>query len=311
MVKKFGLGRGLGSLIPDDKDQAEVNFWGDDNINDKQTDQPAETDDELSIKDEHKTIYVDPYSISTSHFQPRKLFEHTALEELVNSIKEHGILEPLIVSPLGKGKYRLIAGERRLRAAKILNLDKVPVIVRSVSEQQRLEMSLIENVQRRDLNPLEEAHAYKRLIDEFNMTQEEVSRHVGKSRSKIANTLRLLTLPDEIKKFIMSGKLSEGHAKVILEVDDPLEQLKLAKSIMQRSISVRDTEKIVKRKKRKTSLPLNKEMQRWESELSQYLQTKVRILPKKRKGGVIQIEYYHEEELLTIFKKILGNKTSE
>ncbi len=311
MVKKFGLGRGLGSLIPDDKDQADINFWGNEQNNTKQAEDEIEDSSAQATGDEHKVIYVDPYSISTSHFQPRQLFEHTALEELVNSIKEHGILEPLIVSPLGKGKYKLIAGERRLRAAKILNLDKVPVIVRSVSEQQRLEMSLIENIQRRDLNPLEEAHAYKRLIDEFNMTQEEVSRHVGKSRSKIANTLRLLTLPEEIQKFIMAGKLTEGHAKVILEIDDPQEQLKLAKSIMQRGISVRDTERIVKGKKKKVPSPVNKKIEKWEKELSQYLQTKVNITPKRRKGGVIQIEYYHEEELSSILKKILNKKIDD
>ncbi len=308
MVKKFGLGRGLGSLIPDDKDQADINFWGDEQVDAKQMKEEMDDSSVQTTGDEHKVIYVDPYSISTSHFQPRQLFEHTALEELVNSIKEHGILEPLIVSPLGKGKYKLIAGERRLRAAKILNLDKVPVIVRSVSEQQRLEMSLIENIQRRDLNPLEEAHAYKRLIDEFNMTQEEVARHVGKSRSKIANTLRLLTLPEEIQKFIISGKLTEGHAKVILEIDDPQEQLKLAKNIMQRGISVRDTERIVREKKKRVSSPVNEKIEKWEKKLSQYLQTKVNITPRRKKGGVIKVEYYHDDELASIIAKILNKK---
>lgn len=295
MSKKFGLGRGLGSLIPsaDDHDFT-PGIEMSDNLN---LDQDQTTD--------HKVIYVDPYNISTSHFQPRQLFEHSSLEELVNSIKQHGILEPLIASPLEGGKYKLIAGERRLRAAKILNLEKVPVIIREVSEQQRLEISLIENIQRQNLNPLEEAQAYRKLIDEFGLTQAEVADKVGKSRAKIANSLRLLSLPEEIKKMIINGRLSESHAKVILELDSEAEQLKLARSVVQRTLSVRDTEQLVQSKRKRKVNAVDDSLKRISQELSQALQTKVTIRPK-RQGGVIQIEYYNEEDLLSLRRRLKG-----
>ncbi len=295
MSKKFGLGRGLGSLIPsanDDSLPPEVEM-----IDSIGLDQDQASD--------HKVIYVDPYNISTSHFQPRQLFEHSALEELVNSIKQHGILEPLIASPLEGGKYKLIAGERRLRAAKILNLDKVPVIIREVSEQQRLEISLIENIQRQNLNPLEEAQAYRKLIDEFGLTQAEVAERVGKSRAKIANSLRLLSLPEEVKKMIATGRLSESHAKVILELDNEADQLRLARNVVQRTLSVRDTEQLVKSKYKRPARVINDNLKRISQELSQVLQTKVTIKPK-RQGGIIQIEYYSEEDLSSLRRRLKG-----
>lgn len=299
MVKKFGLGRGLSSLIPDDihnqlEEQEIV----------EEHNEIQELPQDFSIQNQ-KIEYVAPQTIITSHYQPRQLFEHTALEELVNSIKEFGILEPLIVSPLANHQYKLVAGERRLRAAKILNLSKVPVIVRTVSEQQRLEISVIENVQRRDLTPLEEATAYKKLIDEFNLTQEDLAKKVSKSRSKIANSLRLLNLPPEVQAMLGNGKLSEGHAKVILELGSPEEQIMMARQVVGRNLSVRDVEVFVSQRKNKPkkSHSLNEKLTVLQDELRKILKTKVYIKPKKQ-GGVIEVEYYSEEELDDLINRI-------
>lgn len=303
MAKKFGLGRGLGSLIPDkDKSASGVNYLGNDDQSDVDANQKGA---ELKINNKIQKIdYIDPSKIITSHFQPRQIFEHTALEELVNSIKEYGILEPLIVSPLEEGRYRLVAGERRLRAAKIINLPTVPVIIRTVSEQQRLEISLIENIQRKDLNPMEEAGAYQKLIDEFGITQEEVSMQVGRSRSKIANSLRLLNLNPEIQKLVAGGRITEGHAKVILEVKDPKEQMKIIEKILGQKLSVRDTEKVIKIKRGLVpSNLISDKILQTQQELSQHLKTKVEIKPK-RKGGVIEIAYYSNEELNNLVDKL-------
>lgn len=299
MVKKFGLGRGLSSLIPDgihnQLEEQEIV---------EEHNEIQELSQDFSIQNQ-KIEYVAPQTIITSHYQPRQLFEHTALEELVNSIKEFGILEPLIVSPLANRQYKLVAGERRLRAAKILNLTKVPVIVRTVSEQQRLEISVIENVQRRDLTPLEEATAYKKLIDEFNLTQEDLAKKVSKSRSKIANSLRLLNLPPEVQAMLGNGKLSEGHAKVILELGSPEEQIMMARQVVGRNLSVRDVEASVAQRKNKPKKlhSLNEKLTALQDELRQILKTKVYIKPKKQ-GGVVEVEYYSEEELDDLINRI-------
>jgi len=300
MANKFGLGRGLGSLIPVSNNSEQTTDF----VSDDQIDNLADiSSDQITIR--QKIEYIDPGKIVTSHFQPRQLFEHTALEELINSIKEFGIIEPLIVSPLSGGNFKLVAGERRLRAAKILNLKSVPVIIRSVSEQQRLEISLIENVQRRDLTPLEEANAYKKLIDEFGLTQESLAKKVGKSRSKIANSLRLLNLPAEVQALLGNGRLSEGHAKVILELSTPQEQILMARRVAENNISVREVEKNIAVRKGKNKPPkvLDERLQSLQDELRQVFKTKVYIKPKKQ-GGVVEIEYYSEEELNDLIDKL-------
>ena len=300
MVKKFGLGRGLSSLIPDGNNNNEPVDFG---VSDDQ-EQNSDVSQNFSEQDQ-KIEYISPDSIVTSHYQPRQLFEHTALEELVNSIKEFGILEPLIVSPLANNQYKLVAGERRLRAVKILNLKRVPVIVRTVSEQQRLEISLIENVQRRDLTPMEEAKAYEKLIDEFNLTQEDLAKKVSKSRSKVANSLRLLNLPPEVQALLGSGKLTEGHAKVILELKSPEEQIMMARQVVGRGLSVRDVEVSVAAHRGKTKRVhvLNENLHALQDEMRQFLKTKVNIKPKKQ-GGIIEIEYYSEDELNDLVNRI-------
>jgi ParB family chromosome partitioning protein len=304
MAKKFGLGRGLGSLIPDGlNDEKEIEPQVDDQESVIEVVEPIDISQQLNTQ--QKIEYVDPKKITTSHYQPRQLFEHTALEELVNSIKEFGIIEPLIVSPLKQGSYKLVAGERRLRAAKILDLKTVPVILRTVSEQQRLEISLIENLQRRDLTSIEEANAYKKLIEEFSLTQEELAKKLGKSRSKIANSLRLLNLPAEVQALLGNGRLSEGHAKVILELATPQEQIIMARRVAEQNMSVRDVEKKVAIRKGKTKSPavLDEKLQILQDELRGIFKTKVYIKPKKQ-GGLIEIEYYSDEELNDLIDRL-------
>jgi len=310
MAKKFGLGRGLGSLIPDKNGQPAVQ-------NDTSGDQVAVPVEELVetspsplpsaavgfASDKQKIENIEPKYIVTSHFQPRQIFEHTALEELVNSIKEYGILEPLIVSPLSDGRYKLVAGERRLRAAKILDLKTVPVIARTVSEQQRIEISMIENIQRRDLNPIEEAVTYDKLIEEFHLTQDEVAKKVGKSRSRVANSLRLLGLPKEIQNLLASGKLTVGHAKVIMELGTPEEQLRMVKRVLGQKLSVREIEQKVRVKIGKQPTPVSEKIKQAQERIAEYLKTKVKI-KSKRNGGIIEIEYYSAEELENIIEKL-------
>lgn len=305
MVKRFGLGRGLSSLIPERDKQSEE--ASEDAGMSEAYPTPAAPAAAAGLNHQsvgpQKIAYISPKDIITSHFQPRKFFEHSALEELVNSIKQYGVLEPLIVSPLGEGQYKLVAGERRLRAAKILNLQTVPVIMRSVSEQERLEISLIENIQRRDLNPIEEATTYEKLIDEFHLTQDEVAKKVGKSRSQIANACRLLTLPQEIQALIAGGKISVGHAKVILELKTPAEQLQMVKRALGQNLSVREIERKVKVKTAREVPPISQKIKQVEISLSEYLKTKVNIKPK-RQGGVVEIEYYSDEELASIVERL-------
>ena len=284
MSKNIGLGRGLSSLIPEE---------------------PSESTAGEGVRE----IQVD--LILPDSKQPRYEFAEDKINELAASIKEHGVLQPLIVSELGGGEYQLIAGERRLHASKKAGLEKVPVIVRSVSEQQRLEVSLVENLQRTDLNPLEKAKAFKRLMDEFNLTQEQVAKQVGKSREAVANTLRVLYLPEEIQQALMKNEISEGHAKAILGLSGDDAKLKMLKSIKNESLSVRDLEKKVRAKKGKKRIRVRKspEFKELEERLRGKLGTKVEI-KKGRKGGEVIIEFYSEGELSNIIDQICGKDFS-
>jgi len=289
----MSLGRGLDSLIP------------------KKTITPTapapdKPDETLSGE---RILQLPPEKIKVNPHQPRKEFGHASLEELINSIKEHGIFQPLIVTRLGQD-YELIAGERRLRAAKVLELTTVPAIVREASESEKLELAIIENVQRKNLNPIEEAAAYQRLMDEFSLTQEEVAQKVGKSRAAVANTLRLLILPEEVQLAIMKDDISEGHAKILAGIDSPEEQEKFFKKIIKEKLNVRETEKVVQesrpRKKREgigPSLAASAETQAQEEKLRRKLGTKVKI-EKKGSGGKVIIEYYSEEELKELIERL-------
>lgn len=276
------LGRGLGSLIPK---------------------KIVITDDEESIvvQEGGKILKVDPSLIDINPHQPRQNFNPEALDSLARSIKQHGIIQPLIVTKIGN-RYQLIAGERRLRSSKNIGLKKVPVILREEEEQEKLELSLIENIQREDLNPLEAALAYQRLIDEFNITQEEVSKRVGKARSSITNSLRLLTLLPEIREALISKKITEAHAKYLLGLESKAKQLNVLKKILRNNLNVAETSREIKRlggtKTSKDYTDLAKE-----EKLSELFSTKVEI-KRQRKGGKIIINFYSEEELDNILKKL-------
>lgn len=287
MTTHKSLGRGLAALIPSkiDKDLVET----------KEILGPSE-----------KIVMLDVNAIQANPHQPRKNFDRASLEELINSIKVHGIIQPLVVTKTPAG-YQLIVGERRLRAAKFLSMKKVPVILRSVSEQEKLELSLVENVQRQNLNPIERAWGYKRLIDEFNFTQEEVGKKVGQSRAAVTNSLRLLTLPEEMQKALIEERITEGHAKVLLGVKSEQERERLYKEIIRHSLTVRDTEKakkvVVKKHLRRISQDPNLELQ--EQRLREALGTRVNINKHGQRGNIM-IEFYSDDELKEIIKKIIS-----
>lgn len=277
------LGRGLGSLIPI-----------------KQSNETADGAFDSS------TQRIPLARLQVNPRQPRGTIEHGGLEELIASIREHGILQPLIVTPAKTGGYELIAGERRFQAAKILGLKTVPAVVREATEQQQLELALVENIQRKDLNPLEEAEAFQKLMDEFNLTQEAIAKRVGKSRSHIANTLRLRTLPDEIKKAILDEKITEGHAKVILGLDTPAEQLALLERIVTHGLSVRAGEAVAglrRHTRRVRSNEKNADLRSYEEALRRALGTKVTI-DRQGQHGKILIEFYSLEELAALLKQL-------
>jgi ParB family chromosome partitioning protein len=282
-MQKTTLGRGLSSLIPN----ANVNRGTNGLVSGEKVHQlPLER------------IVGNPQ-------QPRERFERQGMEELVSSIKQHGILQPLVVTETPRG-YELIAGERRLRAAKIAGLSTVPAIVRSATNQQKLELAIVENVQRKDLNPLERAKGYKHMLGEFSMTQEDVAKKVGQSRSSVANILRLLTLPEDMQAAIMDGKITEGHAKVLLGVTDPKARQQLFKKILTEGLSVRaveDERTVDVRSHKRTGI--SAELQTKASRLGAALGTKVKISPKGR-GGVLHVDYADAEELEGIVRKVEG-----
>lgn len=241
-------------------------------------------------------------SVRPNPRQPREHFSHTALEELISSIREHGIIQPLVVTSIGGGgSYELVAGERRLRAAKLAGLERVPVVVRTASEQQKLELALIENLQRQDLNPIEEAKAYKLLIEEYDLNQEGVASRVGKSRPYIANTLRLLNLPDEAQRAVAEGKITSSNARTLAGLPSPEEQKKWLERMIKDGMTSRDAERKVT-VKRKSAL-VDPKVAADEEELREALGTKVKI--EKRGGkGMIAIGFYSEEEYRALVKRL-------
>lgn len=278
MNKKFGLGKGLGALIPD------------------------EIEDE--IKDITNEISID--LIIPNDRQPRKKFDEEKILQLSESIKEHGIIQPIIINK-EKNKYIIIAGERRWRAAKLAGLKKVPVVIMDLSNKSVLEVSLIENIQRQDLNPIEEANAYKKLIDEYNLTQEELSKRIGKSRTAIANCLRLINLDSRVRDYLIDGVISEGHGRALLSLEDGDLQYSIAQTIIDENLSVRETERIIKNigekkaKKEKKFEEYNPYYNDIKYRLEDLFGTKVFINSKKNKGK-IEIEYYSEEDLQRILE---------
>jgi ParB family chromosome partitioning protein len=316
MAQQYGLGRGLASLIPPKKkSDDEVTSSPFHNAMMPQTkpvfvtgeivapvvvtENKPSTEPVPSSPSQGGVTEVVLEKISPNPHQPRLHFDETKLGELAESIKEHGILQPLVVTIEGD-HYEIIAGERRFQAAKRIGLKTVPVVVRSATEQEKLELAIIENIQRHNLNPIEEAKAYLRLQDEFGMQQEAVAKKMGKSRSAVANTLRLLHLPIEIQRAVAEGKISEGHAKALLAIENPEKQRAVFDLIIKEELTVRETElkvrSIAVNPHIRSTVVLHPEIISRTEHLTQVLGTKVKISPSG-KGGKIVIEYYSSEDL--------------
>lgn len=258
---------------------------------------------------ENVTVTSEPTIIAIADIvirkgQPRKTFDEPALEELAASIKTHGVLQPLLVRPLDDGTYELIAGERRLRASKRVGLEAVPVMVKEMEDNSAREAALIENLQREDLNPVEEAMAYQEMLVNYKYTQDELANRIGKSRAYVANTCRLLNLPEEVLLMVSDGRISAGHARAILSVKDKKEQVKLANKIINTGMTVRESESHGKKSKSIiTKASVEPEIFDLTEKLEDWLGTKVKI-EKKRKGGKIEIAYYDNEDLTRIIEAI-------
>ncbi|PKM66015.1 MAG: chromosome partitioning protein ParB [Firmicutes bacterium HGW-Firmicutes-2] len=280
MAKKRGLGQGLNALISD------------------------ELEDEILDHGKGGTLNIRISNIEPNRDQPRKVFEEDALHELADSITQYGIIQPLIVAKKDK-YYEIIAGERRWRAAKIAGLKEVPVIVKEYSDELILEISLIENIQRENLNPIEEALAYQRLITEFSLKQDEIADKVSKSRSAIANTLRLLNLCKQVQQMVIDEMISSGHARALLAIEDQNIQLDIATRVFDEKLSVRETEKLIKKylnpsqkaKRVLSASELDPIYKKIEDDVKKILGTKVSIIKKTEQLGKIEIEYYSKDEL--------------
>lgn len=280
MAKKMsGLGKGLGALMLENSTQEML------------------TENELPINE-----------IIPNRDQPRKTFDEAALEELAESIKQHGVLQPLLVRPIPSGGYQLVAGERRWRACRMAGLNKVPVVIKELTDTETMEIAIIENLQREDLNPIEEAEGLQALIDKCGYTQEEVAASVGKSRPAIANSLRLLRLPQEVRDMTKNGEISAGHARALLAFDNDAMMLEAAKNIVSKKMTVRDVERMAKIKE--TNEPRRRRTRRRDSfydevelSLSETLGRKVKVYTG-RGSGTLEIEFYSQEDLKTLANKL-------
>jgi len=282
MNQKKVLGRGLGALIPQRSEVASAGALA--------------------------QIPLD--RIAANPYQPRRAFDEKSIDELTRSVREHGIVQPLVVSRTSDNRYRLIAGERRLRAALKAGLQSVPAIIKDLQqESDALQIALIENIQREDLNPIEEANAYHQLHDDFGLTQEEISRRVGKERSTVANFLRLLKLPEPVKQLLASGQLTMGHARALLSLDSAKKQQQLADRVVRSSLNVRQTEVLAAgaTKKAKGEKPKDVFTRDAEEKLTRALRTKVDI-DRRRRGGVIHIRFASEDDLMRIFDDLTGRR---
>lgn len=281
MGKKFALGKGLSALIPEDLVESEQ-------------------------QDEKGKMLIPLNEIRNDNNQPRKAFDNDKIAELTESIKTHGIIQPLILRKSDDGLYVIVAGERRWRAAKMAELKDVPAIVMELSEKDVLEISLIENIQRQDLNPIEEASAYKKLLSDFNLTQEDLSKRIGKSRTAITNTMRLMNLDIRVQQYIIEGIITEGHGRALLGIKDKEIQYELSQKVIDENLSVRELERLVKRilegktsEEKETNNELNPYYKEIKNQLQSYFGTKVNISNKNNKGK-IEIEYYSQDDLQRI-----------
>ena len=272
MAKKFGLGKGLGALISENEEET----------------------------NENSKLLIPLNKIKSNAEQPRKSFDNERIAELAESIKHHGIIQPLILMKENED-YVIIAGERRWRAAKLLGLKEIPAIIMELTEKNILEVSLIENIQRQDLNPIEEALAYKKLLSDFNLTQEELSKRIGKSRTAITNTIRLINLDSRVQQYVIDGIISEGHGRALLSLEDGELQYIYSQKVIDEKLSVRELEKLIrnaslKSEKSEKNEELNPYYKDVRDRLQNYFGTKVNLSSKKNRGK-IEIEYYSEEDL--------------
>lgn len=284
MSKNRGLGKGLQALIPN-----------------------YSQDDQKMLRN----IFISDIRVNPK--QPRKEIHQDKLLELADSIKEHGVIQPIILRETSKNQYEIIAGERRWRACQIADLEKIPAIVTKYSDIEAAEIALIENLQRENLNPLEEAMAYQSLIKEFGLTQEELSKRVGKSRSLITNMLRLLALPENILSLLSSGQITTGHARALLAINETHQQVAAAKEVIQKELSVRDTEKLVKKISDKSNRQRNKavvdpQLEDLQDQLQRVFGTKVIIKCSKQGKGKLEIEFYNEEDLSRIMDIVFNSQ---
>jgi ParB family chromosome partitioning protein len=291
MNQRKVLGRGLGALIPQRQEPAPA--------------PPAEAHATQGLAE------IPISQIQPNPYQPRKTFNEASIEELARSVRQHGIVQPLVVTRAGD-KYKLIAGERRFRAAQKAGLTTVPALIKEMMQEgDALQIALIENIQREDLNPIEEALAYHQLHDEFQLTQEEISKRVGKERSTVANFLRLLKLPDPVKKLLASGQLSMGHARALLAIESPRKQEQLADRVVRKNLNVRQTEMLASESSPKAVEKKEKEKDVFtrdaEDKLQRTLRTKVEI-DRRRRGGVIHIRYGSEDELIRVVDELMGRR---
>lgn len=308
MAKK-GLGKGIDVLIPQAKEKTK---------SEKENIKTKEVIKEV-VKEVIKEVdTIDINKIEPNKNQPRKSFDEDSIHELAESIKLRGIIQPLVVQKGEKGLYTIIAGERRWRAAKIAGLKDIPVVVKNYSNQEIMEIALIENIQREDLNPIEEAEAYEQLIKEYNLRQDEVAEKVSKSRVAITNSLRLLKLDERVRRMVIEEKLKSGHARTLIPIEDGDLQYEIAQKIFDEKLSVRDTEKLVKNilngksKKKENKKQVNPQEEiiykRFEEDLKMTFGTKVNINRKSKNKGKIEIEYYSQSEFERILELIHGIK---
>lgn len=290
--KKSGLGKGLDALIPEKNTAAKK---------------------AVSVEPSKEGVMLNIDKVEPNREQPRKNFDEDALTELADSIKQYGIIEPIVVVDK-KDYYQIVSGERRWRAARIAGLKEVPVVIKDLTEQQIVEISLIENIQREDLNPIEEALAYKRLLEEFHMKQDEVAERVSKSRTVVANSVRLLKLDERVQNMIVDGKITTGHARTILGIESKEGQFALAEKVFDERLSVRETEKLVKQAQREKIAPKPKASpidsqteaiyRDLEEEMKKKFGTKVAIVAKDTQKGKVEIEYFSSDELDRIIELI-------
>ena len=281
MSKKFGLGKGLGALIPDEE----------------------------VVEEKNSIDLIDINRIKPNSKQPRKNFDEGKISNLAKSIKDNGIIQPLVLKESGND-YEIIAGERRWRAAKLAGIKSIPAVIMEFTDQKVLEVSLIENIQREDLNPIEEALAFRRLIKEFSITQEEVSKVIGRSRTAITNTMRLLNLDKRVQQYLIEGVISEGHGRALLSLDNNDTQYEMAIRVIDNKLSVRETERLVRdilnpKVKESANEEENIYIKELQSRISEHFGTKVSIKTKKDNRGKIEIEYYSPEELDRILELLM------